>query len=300
MRVIPAHGIRRLPDDGAVWLWNSQPEGYSVSIGSEVDNELLASIPDGLPLRLLRIERDLWTRELSPDIQTVDNFEVDSSIDLWSQDRYSDLSVPAPSGTRHPGDEAETGDSASAVRRFRGRSVPVVTGVGGQKHAMACLEMLALFYNVPFRRDVMERSVRQSLGDRSVSLELLGNFAVSMGFTGSLADIPEAQLVRLPFPCFVIVEGQPAMLHDISHGQVKAVLPEYGMVQISLEDLMQGQQGASSYSFTWSRHAEAQAWSFLVFAADPTVSKKSFRSSARFSCSSASELSSTFGLSADF
>ena len=49
MRVIPAHGIRRLPDDGAVWLWNSQPEGYSVSIGSEVDNELLASIPDGLP-----------------------------------------------------------------------------------------------------------------------------------------------------------------------------------------------------------------------------------------------------------
>ena len=161
---------------------------------------------------MLRIERDLWTRELSPDIQTVDNFEVDSSIDLWSQDRYSDLSVPAPQGTRHPGDEAETGDSASEVRRFRGRSVPVVTGVGGQKHAMACLNV-ALFYNVPFRRDVMERSVRQSLGDRSVSLELLGNFAVAWA-SQVHCDIPEAQLVRL-FP-FVIVEGQPAMLHDIS------------------------------------------------------------------------------------
>ena len=160
MRVIPAHGIRRLPDDGAVWLWNSQPEGYSVSIGSEVDNELLASIPDGLPLRLLRIERDWWTRELSPDIQTVDNFEVDSSIDLWSQDRYSDLSVPAPQGTRHPGDEAETGDSASAVRRFRVVLCQLLRSWWSNMpwHVLKCW-----FFTTPFRRDVMERSVRQSL-----------------------------------------------------------------------------------------------------------------------------------------
>ena len=244
MRVVAAHSLRRLPDDGAVWLWNSQPEGYPVSIGSEVDAEHLASIPQGAPLRLLRIDRDLWISELSPDLQSPEEFEVESSIDLWSQDRYSDLSVPKPQGQRHSTDSIDLGDSASSTPRFRGRSIPVVTGIGGQQHAMACLEMLALFYNVPFRRDVMERSVRQNLADRPVSLELLGNFAVSMGFTGSLADIPEAQLLRLPFPCFVIVEGQPAMLHDISRGQVKAVLPEYGMVQMSLEDLMQGQKGA--------------------------------------------------------
>jgi len=244
MRVIPAHGLRRLPDDGAVWLWNSQPEDYAVTIGSEVDQDRLASIPDGVPLRLLRIDRDLWTRELSPDLQSPDEFVVETSIDLWSQDRYSDLSVPTPQGQRHTTDSTAVGESASSTPRFRGRSIPVVTGIGGQQHAMACLEMLALYYNVPFRRDVMERSVRQSLANRDVSLELLGNFAVSMGFTGSLADIPEAQLLRLPFPCFVIVEGQPAMLHDISRGVVKAVLPEYGMVQLSLEDLMQGQQGA--------------------------------------------------------
>lgn len=244
MRVIAAHELRRLPDDDAIWLWNSQPVGEQVIIGSEVDHDRLAAIPDGSPLRLLRIERDLWTSELSPDLKPPDDFDVATSIDLFSQDRYSDLSVPKPQGTRHSTDPVSPKSSSSEISRFRGRSIPVVTGIGGQQHAMACLEMLALYYNVPFRRDVMERSVRHSLGDRAVSLELLGNFAVSMGFTGSLADIPEAQLLRLPFPCFVIVEGQPAMLHDISRGQVKAVLPEYGMVQMSLDDLMGGHGGA--------------------------------------------------------
>ena len=244
MRVVPAHSMRRLPDDDAVWLWNSQPDDDKVNIGSQVEPGRLSSIPDGMPLRLLRIERDLWTSELSPDLQAPNKLEVSSSIDLWSQDRYAELSVPKPDGDLYPSDSTQSGSSTTPVAQFRGRSIPVVTGIGGQQHAMACLEMLALFYNVPFRRDVMERSVRQNLGDRAVSLEMLGNFAVSMGFTGSLADIPEAQLLRLPFPCFVIVEEQPAMLHDISRGQVKAVLPEYGMVQMSLDDLMQGQGGA--------------------------------------------------------
>ena len=41
MRVVPAHNLRRLPDDGAVWLWDSQPTGESVTIGDEVDVQRL-------------------------------------------------------------------------------------------------------------------------------------------------------------------------------------------------------------------------------------------------------------------
>jgi len=163
LRVIAAHSLRRLPDDGAVWLWDSQPSDEPVSIGAEVDPERLAAIPAGEPLRLLRIERDLWSRELNPDLQPPDQLEVPTSVDLWSQDRYSDLSVPDPQGERHPTELSKGAQATESTPRFRGRSIPVVTGIGGQQQAMACLEMLARFYNAPFRRDVMERSVRQSL-----------------------------------------------------------------------------------------------------------------------------------------
>ena len=157
-------------------------------------------------MRLLRIESDLWKQELEPDLQSPDSIEVSSTQDIWSQDRYSDLSVPAPEGQRH---SVEIGvETDLDVNKFRGRNIPVVTGIGPHEQAMACLEMLALFYNTPFRRDVLDRMVGQSLGKRTVSLELLGNIAVSMGFVGSIANIPEAQLTRLPFPCFVITHNQ--------------------------------------------------------------------------------------------
>ena len=65
LTVVSAHQIRELPDDDAVWLWNSQPiSGEPVSIGEHVDQDRLSQIPSGEPLRLVRIERDLWTQSL--------------------------------------------------------------------------------------------------------------------------------------------------------------------------------------------------------------------------------------------
>ena len=65
-----------------------------------------------------------------------------------------------------------------------------------------------------------------------------------MGFTGTITAVPETQFARLPFPCLMIIQGQPAMVHDIGKGQVRAVLPEYGPVLLPVDDITEGQQGA--------------------------------------------------------
>ena len=96
---------------------------------------------------------------------------------------------------------------------------------------MACLEMLARHYNVPFRRDVIERAANDNLRGRSqTSLELIGNLSTVMGFTGTMTDLPEGQLGRAPFPAIGWVMDQPTIIHDITSKGVKAVLPEYGRV----------------------------------------------------------------------
>ena len=47
---LPARDQRQLPlDDGAVWLWNAQPEDQSVPVGSSVNPELLASYRPRFP-----------------------------------------------------------------------------------------------------------------------------------------------------------------------------------------------------------------------------------------------------------
>ena len=241
LQVLAARELRELPDDEGIWFWNAQSPEQAVPTGIQVDPEILASIPSGFALRLLRLDPHLWERALNPPLQAPDNLQQPEAQSLWDHDRYADLLAPEPQGEKHQ--DRSLDDYAQTIR-YKGRSIPVFTGTGPLGQTMAILEMLAAYYNIPFRRDVLERAAKHGVADRSVSLQQLGDLSTILGFTGSLATLPETQFSRLPFPCFAIVEGQPAMIHDVSRDTVKAVLPEYGRVNLSVSDLTQGRGGA--------------------------------------------------------
>lgn len=230
LKLVPSRSLRTLPEDGGIWLWDSNTTSLDLPIGEQVEPLLLASIPITEELRLLRIEHDAWEsiiKTTSEVDESINKLEALPSFD----DRYSDL-VPVTNGP-----QVNLDDRATAPR-LRGRSIPEVRASGPLGQTMACLEMLSLYYQTPFRRDVIERAAQDGLGDRTASLELLGNLSTLMGFTGTLADLPETQLSRAPFPCFAMVMGQPSMLHDISNDEVKLVIPEYGRVVVPLSQLV--------------------------------------------------------------
>ena len=138
---------------------------------------------------------------------------------------------------------------------------------------MACLEMLARHHNVPFRRDVIERAAKDNLrGQRSTSLELIGNLSTLMGFTGTLAELPEAQVVRASFPCIAVLCGQPSLIHEIRRGEVFAVIPEYGSVRASIirASAIKAVQGFCC-SIQVGMHNDAN-WAFPGFIPDTKVS----------------------------
>ena len=239
LQVVPASEMRTVPDDDAIWLWDSQPlQGDPVAVGEPVDPERLASIPPGDPLRLLRIERELWTRCLEADAGPVSE-TIDISADADHDDRYADL-LPAPQGEQHL-----TQSSSKEAPSPRRKQLVEVTGEGPVGQTMACLEMLARHHNVPFRRDVIERAAKDNLrGQRNTSLELIGNLSTLMGFTGTMADLPEAQVIRASFPCIALLCGQPSLIHEVRRGEVFAVIPEYGSVRLPLSELLGDKGGA--------------------------------------------------------
>ena len=116
---------------------------------------------------------------------------INSTADPAYNDRYADL-LPEPQGEKILNEQHSEG--ASSLRR---KKFVEVTGEGPIGQTMACLEMLARHHNVPFRRDVIERAAKDNLrGQRGTSLELIGNLSALMNFTGTLADLPEAQVIR--------------------------------------------------------------------------------------------------------
>ena len=233
LQVVSAADLRTLPDDDGVWLWDSQPlKGDLVPVGKPVDPARLAAIPSGDPLRLLRVDRDLWTQCLEADADSA-GLPIDLSVDPDHDDRYADL-LPAPQGDQHLSQSTITGSSAPRRKHFA-----QVTGEGPVGQTMACLEMLARHHNVPFRRDIIERAAKDNLrGQRASSLKLIGNLSTLMGFTGTLVNLPEAQVIRASFPCIAVLCDQPSLIHEISRGEVFAVIPEYGSVRLPLSELM--------------------------------------------------------------
>ena len=207
-RIVEASQLRTLPDDRAIWLWNSQlDQGTPVPIGSQVDPDRLAQIPIGHPLRLIRVDSELWTSLMEPDLESPKVSQQPDALPS-AGDRYADL-LPAPQGERVLPDLISTNKHSTTQRQ----TIPTVTGVGPLGQTMACLEMLGRHHNIPFRRDVIERAAQDNLANRkATSLELLGNLATALGFTGTLVNLPEAKLARAPFPCIAWIEDQPAVL----------------------------------------------------------------------------------------
>ena len=68
-----ASQLRHLPDDGAIW---SGILAGPLPIGMSVDQNRLAQIPIGDPLRLIRVEKGLWATLMEPDLQAPEKSQL--------------------------------------------------------------------------------------------------------------------------------------------------------------------------------------------------------------------------------
>ena len=199
---------------------------------------------------MLRIDRETWSQCLDSKIDNSDQV-IDVTADAAYNDRYADL-LPEPQGEQYLKEQSSEG-----VPSLRRKKFVQVTGEGPVGQTMACLEMLARHHNVPFRRDVIERAAKDNLrGQRATSLELIGNLATLMNFTGTLAELPEAQVIRASFPCIVNLCGQPSFIHEIRRGEVFAVIPEYGSVRLPISELLGDKGGARVLLLNPARDAQ--------------------------------------------
>ena len=237
LQVISLGERRALPETSApsIWLWDSrppEPHSQSIDVGSPVDPDQLAAIPANLPLRLMRVDAAAWQQQLSPPLEAPPELAPEGAFNPWQSDRYADLAAPSPMGEQLAGPTSEGSGLGNRLERL-----PVRTGVGPNAQALACLEMLAAFYSMPFRRDVMERITAEKVQNRSASLYSLGELLATMTFRVTLVDIPVHQLPRANTPCITIIENQPSVIYKVAHGEVLAVAPEFGRIRFPLSQL---------------------------------------------------------------
>ena len=244
-------------DPHSRWFWNcdAHPVGEEVS-SDQLDPALLTS---GKPLRFVRIDASAFESAMELPNETLDDDELAGGTLPWQGDRYADLAPTA----------ATANLDVSGEQRFQLNSdlarLPVFTGVGPVEQTMACLQMLAASFNIPFRHDVMERICRQELRDRSPSLGQIAGMTSVMGFQPTLLNLPAAQVPRAQTPCLAIVRDQPAIIYRIEKGEVLAVLPEFGRVRITIGEWIGDQEGVQLLSVAPGRDAQQRKLGFRWF-----------------------------------
>ena len=127
----------------------------------------------------------------------------------------------------------------------------IVRGKGHIDGSVACFEMLANQFKIPFRRDsirkVVAHHVEQSGG---ISLQFCGAVADFLGLQGQLAAIPVADIQRIQVPALIKWEDRLAVICAVSHNSVTIALPDSGLIQRSPQELLLNRESATDMSAT--------------------------------------------------
>lgn len=82
------------------------------------------------------------------------------------------------------------------------KTLKLITGIGALEESLACFRMLSELMGLPFRRDALEKTIRDALRrGKQPTLPMLGQLAAGMGLHASGTRVPSSMCTRMNVPC---------------------------------------------------------------------------------------------------
>ena len=223
--------IRSAFDRGLRLFIASQPgESDNLSLGDELtDTSIIASLPvdmHGVALRLIALPAAAVEALETQDQQTIDAPE--------------DVSGSSSSSLAHR--EIPTAPLRPPVSRFNEKSDGnrdyFVAGEGVLEETLACFQMLTKLMNLPFRRDAIERVLRDQLRrGQSPTLRLCGQIAAGLGLHVSGAKVAARMGMRLQTPTLLPWGQAFALVIRSDQRGLLLASPSQGFVELDAEQL---------------------------------------------------------------
>ena len=114
----------------------------------------------------------------------------------------------------------------------------LVKGSGTIKETLACLEMLSNELNIPFRKDTVERILKEEYErNNNLSIQLISSILSMVGLYTSTGIIPTNLGNRLPLRCLIKWKDSLALVKNVSSNGLELASPSKGIVHIRNEDL---------------------------------------------------------------
>ncbi|MEN9243292.1 MAG: peptidase domain-containing ABC transporter [Gloeomargarita sp. DG02_4_bins_56] len=119
-----------------------------------------------------------------------------------------------------------------AVTETAPQDYPYYRGEGELGGALACLQMVAKFFNIPFRRELLRRVLEgRSQPGGGVNLPLAGAVVQLMGLDTQLLTVPSALVTRVEAPALARWQGKLVVLFRITPQEIVLGVPDQGIVR---------------------------------------------------------------------
>ena len=130
----------------------------------------------------------------------------------------------------------------------------LIRGKGIIEETVACFQMLSMQMNLPFRRDAIEKILRDSLRrGQKPNLQLCGKLAASLGLHVISAKAPSALGIRLQVPCMVSWRESFALVIRSDAEGLTLASPSKGIVEFKPTNSKLSSPKISMF-LSWSGH----------------------------------------------
>lgn len=132
---------------------------------------------------------------------------------------------------------------------------PYVSGTGSIAATNACFEMVAQYFGMPFRRDVVRRVlIEQFERNGTISIQVCGAIADMMGLASQMALVPAVDISRLQTPALLQWQDSYAVLFKTGEKELVLAVPSSGIKHIKQTNLFtQWKKNVKFYSYSPQR-----------------------------------------------
>ncbi|MEL0590449.1 MAG: peptidase domain-containing ABC transporter [Planktothrix rubescens PR222] len=217
--------LTSLLDPKRIWLVSSGtlggfPPGSRVLL-EESNPSYKVEGPGGVRLVGLRepvyeVETSVETSDGEVSVQDSNNGNGNRRIDLSAVTSAPEV-PPTP----------ETNVPKSAMK------FPVVRGRGKIDAPLACFNMIAKFFGISFKKDIVRRVLDNQLATvGNISLQACGAVTQMLGINAQLVQVPSKAINRLKAPAMVVWKDSFAILYSITEREIILASPEKGLARM--------------------------------------------------------------------
>ena len=118
-------------------------------------------------------------------------------------------------------------------------SFPEITVKGPRQPIDAICEMICVYDNVPYRKDIVVNILKSKVErNKNISLNTVGSLLELLGYQVSLGKINTVHASSMPYPSvFYLAETKPCVAYSFSNNNLNFIDPELGKISLDIDEL---------------------------------------------------------------